>query len=102
MGNRSKLQLAIQHTQMKSAKCTFFLSRSKLKKYIEQEKNRLEDVAEAITFVQLYTEKEIEYIKDTREMDISKKEQGKKRRKRNHSGMEQYEKFGDMGTGECM
>lgn len=72
--------------------------KGKLKKYIEQEKI-IEDVG-AITFVQLYTEKEIEYIKDI-EKWIWLKGNRAKTEESEIFWNKQYEKFGDMGTGEC-
>ena len=72
--------------------------KGKLKKYIEQEKI-IEDVG-AITFCQLYTEKEIEYIKDIEKWIFLKMNRAKTEESEIFWN-KQYEKFGDMGTGEC-
>ena len=89
----------LQFNTLKEVSKMHLLSiKGKLKKYIEQEKI-IEDVG-AITFLQLYTEKEIEYIKDIEKWIFLKRNRAKTEESEIFWN-KQYEKFGDMGTGEC-
>ena len=72
--------------------------RNKLRKWIEQEK--IEEVAGIGTFGQLYVEREMDWIKDLEKWIWLKGNRAKTEESEIFWNRE-YEKFGDMGTGEC-
>jgi hypothetical protein len=89
----------LQFNTLKEVSQMHLLSiKGKLKKYIEQEK--ISEEVGFTTFGQLYSAQEIEYIKEIEKWIWLKGNRAKTEESQTFWNKE-YEKFGDMGTGEC-